>query len=132
MYYYLFYKFYRLFEAFRTTRWLTDVKAGGAVMALEILFLFSMNDYYEFMTGKHRRLEMNSKEILIPLSILGIIKWIFFVKDDIWKDYVDKFDAWPKEKNKKGFWVVVGVVVFVIANFIYGIYLNPPPGGLRL
>lgn len=131
MYYYVFYKFYKFFEAFKTTRWLTDTKSGIVLGVLEVFVLFSLINYYDLLVGQQKDLDIKSVEIFLPLLIIVLIKWFFFIKDDTWKDYVLEFDKWPKEKNRKGTWIVAGVILTIMANFIFSLYLNPPPGGLR-
>jgi hypothetical protein len=131
MYYYLFYKFYKLFEAFKTTRWLTDFKAGIVIAVLEIWLLFSVYSYIDVINGKRTEYDLISLKVILPSAIIFLIKWFAFVKDDSWKDYVKEFDEWPKEKNRKGTWVVVSIVLFVMGNLVFSLYLNPPPGGLR-
>jgi len=67
----------------------------------------------------------------MPFIILYGINWFIFEKDDRWKEYVKEFDGWPRKKNVVGMWAVVMMILFVIFNFIYSLYLNPPPGGLK-
>ena len=131
MYYYLFYKFYRLFEAYKTTRWLTDIKAVIVVMSIEVWALFSLQNYYDVLLHQHGKLSFYSFKVLIPFAIIIIINWFAFVHDDKWKEYVYEFDQWPKEKNKKGTWIVAGITLFVFAILVFSFYLNPPPGGWK-
>ena len=130
LYYYLFYKFYQFFKALESTA-LLKAKAAIILMALEIWLLFSINNYFEFFFYHHSKLNFFSFRILIPLSIVIIIKWVAFIKDDRWKNYFKEFDQWPKEKNKIGSWIVFFIVILCFANFIFSYFLNPPPGGAR-
>ena len=131
MYHYLFYKYYRLFEAFKTTRWLTDTKAVIVVMSIEIWILFSLNNYYDILSHHRGQLNFISFKVLIPFISLILINWYTFLKDDRWKDYVKEFDQWPKRKNIIGGWIIAGVTLFFFANLIFSIYLDPPPGGWK-
>ncbi len=78
MYYYLFYKYYRLFEAFKTTRWLTDTKAIIVVISIEIWILFSLNCYYDVLSHTRSQLDFISIKVLVPFILLLIIKWFAF------------------------------------------------------
>lgn len=113
----------------KTTTWLSDAKAVLVILSLEIWVLFSLNNYVDIYLKKHGRLSFFSFKVLIPFIILLLIKWLFFWKDDRWKDYVQHFDNWPKEKNDRGGWLVAFVVLFCLANLIFSFYLNPPSGG---
>jgi hypothetical protein len=130
-YYYIFYKFYKLFNSFKTTRWLMDWKAAIVITVLEIWILFPIINYYDFFSGKRIELTFFSPIILIPLvSIVGL-KWAMFVFNDDWKLYIKEFDKWPKAKNKKGTWILLGFILLIVVNFIFSFYLNPPSRGLR-
>jgi len=125
MYYYLFYKFYKLTGALKS-RFLNKMKAGLMIMTLEIWLVFTLINYYDFFLHQHNRLVFFSLKILLPVSAILIIKWFAFIRDNTWKYYIQKFDSWPKDKNAKGTWLVTGLVVFVIANFIFSHYIRSP------
>lgn len=122
MYYYLFYKLYKFSEA-APSRWLSDWKAGLAIAALEIWLLSSIGIYYIVATKKITELTIEMPIVFIPaLLILGGNYFLFF-STDRWKRYAQEFDRWPKAQNKFGSWVVIGLIVAIIANFIFSIYL---------
>lgn len=131
VYYYLFYKFYRLFEAFETTRWLTDMKAIIVVMTLEIWIVFSLINYHDVIVEERSQFNFLSSIELIPFMIIILIKWFAFWRDSKWKDYVNEFDRWPKVKNRNGTMIVMGIVAFIVVNFVVSFYLNPPPNGWK-
>lgn len=130
-YYYIFYIFYKLFDRFKTTRWLMETKAAIVIAILEVWILFSIINYYDFINGKRVDLAFSSPIILIPFIAIVALKCYLFIFNDTWKVYVKEFDEWPKTKNRRGGWIVVFIVILVISNFIFSFYLNPPPGGLR-
>lgn len=129
MYYYLFYKFYKLFKAITYTKALYDMKAVTLVMSLELWIILSLYNYYAVLVNQRGQFEILSFKILVPCVIIIIIKWFAFWRNDDWKGYVNKFDQWPKKKNMVGTWIVIGVVLFIAANLVFSFYLNPPPGG---
>lgn len=131
MYYYLFYKYYRLFEHFKTTRWLTDVKAVIVVISLEIWILFSLNNYWDVLLGRHGELSFFSFKVLVPFLLLMLLKWFAFWKDDRWKEYVNEFNQWSQKTNNQGSWIVACITLLCFANLVFSFYLNPPPGGFR-
>ena len=122
-YYYLFYTYYRLFESFKTTRWLTDMKATIAVSSLEIWILLSVQFYYNVLIHKKEMFNFFSFKILTPFIVLFIIKWAVFLKDSKWKKYAAKFDNLPNSQNNKRFWIVGGLTLISFANLIYSLYL---------
>ena len=130
LYYYWFYKYYKLLNSSFLTRENSKTKAGFTITGLEIWFLFSLYNYYQIIIGRRDiNLSLLSVKVLVPLSLIVFIKWLAFIRDDKWKGYVYEFDQWPKERNLKGSWIVFGVTVFIIANFIISNSLNPFPGG---
>ncbi len=121
-YYYLFYKFYKLGELAQPP-FLSDWKAGIAVIALEIWVLLSVGVYYAVVTKTVIELKISMPIIFIPLALVIILNYFAFVHTDIWKKYVKEFDRLPKHKNKLGNWIVLGVVLFIIGNLIFSFYL---------
>ncbi|GAA5102635.1 hypothetical protein GCM10023210_43830 [Chryseobacterium ginsengisoli] len=125
-YYYLFYKIYKSIEYTSEEfggAFLTDFKTGLVIGALEIWLLFSIGNYYSIITKKNAELSLTMPIVYIPLVILLILNYFSFIHNDIWKEYNRKFDQLPKKKNIIGTWIVVGVIVFIIANLIYSFYL---------
>ncbi len=121
-YYYLFYKFYRMSEA-APSRWLSDWKAGIAIIVLEIWICVSLISYFSVITKRATELTISSPIVFLPLIFIIALNYFAFVYTDIWKEYVAEFDQLPKKKNRIGSWIVFGVVLFVIANLIFSFYL---------
>ena len=61
--------------------------------------------------------------VYIPFLLVILINYIAFVRTDVWKDYVKEFDQLSKRKNRIGSWIVLGGVLFVIANLVVAFYL---------
>ncbi len=125
-YYYLFYKIYKSIEytseEFGGAFW-TDFKTGLVIAALEIWLLLSIGNYYSIITKKNADLSLTMPIVYIPLLLLLILNYFSFMHNDKWKEYNRQFDKLSKKKNIVGTWIVVGVVVFIIANLIYSFYL---------
>ena len=69
-----------------------------------------MYDYFSFGIG-------------IPMLLIILAKWFFFVKDDSWRNYVKVFDNYRNEENEKGGYIVLGLVVAIMVNFSFSLYL---------
>lgn len=121
-YYYLFYKFYRMSEA-APSRWLSDWKAGIAIIVLEIWICLSLISYFSVITKRATELTISNPIVFLPLIVIIGLNYFAFVYTDIWKEYVAEFDQLPKKKNRIGSWIVFGVVLFVVANLIFSFYL---------
>lgn len=119
-YYYLFYKFYKFSEA-APSRWMSDWKAGMVIGVLEIWSIFSIINYYTFFINNEFYLTRNY--YIIIGSIIFILNYFAFIHTNVWKDYVKEFDRLPKLVNRKGSWLVFGIVLFVITNLIFSFYL---------
>jgi len=131
MYAYLFYIFYKIFDSFKTTRWLMDMKAIVCVFSLEFWILFSGFNYCKYFLHLNYRPHFFTIETLIPFTLLIGLNCLFFLKDDRWKEYVEKFDQLPKEQNTKGRYIVISLTIFLFLNLIFSIYINPPVGGWK-
>ena len=122
-YYYLFYKFYKLAES-SPSRWLSDWKAGVCIIALELFLISSIANYFVFFVDKSLHLaELSNWGLIICVLAVVTPNYIAFLHTDTWKDYVMEFDRLPKKKNRIGGWIILGVVLFVIINFIFSFYL---------
>ncbi|MCQ4142603.1 hypothetical protein [Chryseobacterium sp. EO14] len=123
-YHYFYYKMYRSIEYTSNElggSFLTDLKTGIAVGALEFWLIISFLNYYNIYIDR----DVNfSKNVYIIIGLfLALIKYLMFVRTDEWKRYFEKFDALPREVNKKGGWIVFGITVFIILNLILSFYL---------
>lgn len=125
-YCYFFFKIYRSIEypsELSGGKFLTSVKAGVVIVALEIWILMSIGAYYSYFTKTAVELSLSMPIVYIPLLI--ILGFNYFTLDytDIWKDYVKDFEKITPRKNRKGGWIVFGIVLFVIANLVCAFYL---------
>ncbi|WP_343622713.1 hypothetical protein [Flavobacterium lindanitolerans] len=105
------------------SRWLSDWKAGIAIIVLEIWICVSLISYFSVITKRATELTISSPIVFLPLIFIIALNYFAFVYTDIWKEYVAEFDQLPKKKNRIGSWIVFGVVLFVIANLIFSFYL---------
>jgi hypothetical protein len=136
LYGYFFYTLYRIWfkidKAFGATGpFPTKMKVLVCMFGIEVWLVFSIALYFGYLFNIHPHIAFFSFVGLAPFVILLVMKWFIFEKDDQWKNYIREFDNWPKKKNRTGRWIVIIAIIFIIFNFIYSLYLNPPPGGLK-
>ena len=131
MYYYVFYKYYKLFCNLNPKQWTPDMCAVLVLMNLDACVLFSIGFYYDILSHTRGNLTFLSLKVLIPFIIIVFVQWLAFWRDDNWKKYIYKFDKWPKDKDIRGTWVVIGISILLIANFFVALYLDPPAGGWK-
>jgi len=125
-YYYLFYKFYNLAKS-SPTMFSYDFVAAVTIGFLEIMFLTSLKFYYSEIFNRFETLQFVSFEVLIPLSIIVVVKYFAFIHNENWKIYFKEFDKYSEEQNDNGSLIVIGIVLFVIINLIIGWSLAPFP-----
>lgn len=125
-YYYFFYKMYKAIDYTSKAmggRFWTDFKAGVVMIVLEIWFLFSIGAYYAAITKTSIELKLNMPIIYVPLLVIIGFNYLMFVHTPKWKEYNREFDQWPKRKNRIGTWIVLGIILFIVANVIFSFYL---------
>lgn len=125
MYSYLFYKFYK-FAKWSPSIYPSDTVATLSVASLEIWSLFSLDNYYDIIRGRHGQLSFVSFKVLIPFLTIIFLKFYYFGSSKKWRQYILRYERWPKEKNIKGTWIVVGLTIFIFLNLGLSLYLNPP------
>lgn len=120
-YYYLFYKLYKFSKA-APSNFLSDWKAE-LIVDLMLLSLFSsLIPYYRvFVNPKSRVGEGNL--LFYILIIISVSNYFIFHNNNQWKKIVNEFDKLSSRRNKTGSWIVLGVIVLFIANFILSFYL---------
>jgi len=123
-YYYLFYKFYILFEHFEQTRWQTRSKAVMCIGLLELFLFFSLINYWDYFAKWKCALQILLPLCLILLIVLGLIHWFLFSKNDKWKIFVAEFETWPPKKNVTGTLIIVAIIILIVGNFITSCKLN--------
>ena len=104
-------------------RWMSDWKAGIVIIVLELFLIASLFIYYKIFFNRYIHLGESNWDVIICVLVVIIPNYLAFIHTDVWKDYVKEFDALPKEKNKKGNWIVFGIVLFVITNLIFSFFL---------
>ena len=122
VYYYLFYKLYKLNEN-DIFPWVREWKAGLFLDVLIIFILFSGFIYYTIYVNPY--VEVPNIYIIAGLYIfgVGIPNYFIFHHADRYKEIIEDFDKLPKQKNRIGSWIVGAVVLIVIANLIFSFYL---------
>lgn len=121
---YLYYKLYRFYQTSTYSGWWSDWKALTTIVAMEIWTLFSSAFYYQAVTRKSANdLTWFKMSIWISSAILIIWNWYLFEYKDKWKNIVADFDKLPKKQNKIGSIIILAVVLILIANLIFSIYL---------
>ena len=121
-YYYLFYKLYKFSEA-APSKWLSDWKAELLVDVLIFFILCSSLIYYKFFFNRHIHFSENNVDVWITIIIIGLPNYFIFHYQDQWKKIVHEFDKLPKRKNRIGGWIIFLLVLTIIANFIFALYL---------
>ena len=120
-YYYLFYKLYKWIG--EENGW-ADWKAGVAIIALELLLVVIILNYYVVLIDTTISLgSINDVALYVCVAIICIPNYLAFIRTDVWKDYVKKFDALSIKENKKGGRIVFGIITFILVNFLFSFYL---------
>ena len=123
-YYYLFYKFYNLAENSPAIL-PSDFIAACIISWLEIIFLVTFKFYYREFIDPNDTFIFLSFQTIVPLTIIFLIKYFAFIRDETWKKYVKEFDQLSEDENDKGTIIVGGIVMFIIGNLILATYLAP-------
>lgn len=125
-YYYLFYKFY-LFADWSPSIFPSDLVAASMILVLEIFTGFSLINYHDVYMHHHGSVDIFSWEIAAPMCFLLFINYACFLHSEKWKVYFLKFDQLDDNKNLKGTWLVILIVVIILVNLVVSFCLNPPP-----
>ncbi|MEO6175386.1 MAG: hypothetical protein ABIP27_09580 [Flavobacterium circumlabens] len=125
-YYYFFYKIYRSIEYTSKSfggETLISSKAGLVMLALEAWVLFSFVAYYRIYTKTSMQLSISMPIVYIPLILLFVFNYFTLDYKGKWKQYNTEFANYSKRKNRIGGWIVFGIILLVISNLIYALYL---------
>jgi len=122
MYYYFFYKLYKITLTGRIKS-LASWWAGVLIMGLEASLLLSFYNYYEVFVDRNAELKLLSAKVLIPVAAIFIINHFAFDRTEVWKDYAARFDRWPRKKNQKGSWIVGIIIGLMVLNLVFSYYL---------
>ena len=131
MYYYIFYKYYKLCMALKPKQWTPEMIAVLIMMNLIGLLIFPIQFYYDLFSGTRGIIAFLSFKVIAILLFTLIVQWLAFWRDDRWKQYVERFDQLPPNKNEKGGWIVAVVTILLLANCIVALTLDPPSGGWK-
>ncbi|MBW1654741.1 hypothetical protein [Flavobacterium quisquiliarum] len=125
-YYYFFYKIYHSIwytsKAFGGET-LVSSKAGLVMLALELWILISLGAYYAVYTKTFTELTITKPIAYIPVIVLFAFNYFTLDYKDKWKQYNNEFDNYSKRKNCIAGWIVFGIIVLIITNFTYSLYL---------
>jgi hypothetical protein len=122
MYYYLFYKFYKVAMT-GAIKSLSSFYASIGVIFIEICLLLSISNYYTISINRYSTLEVKSPAVLIAVGVLLLIDYLTFSYKGKWKIYVLEFDQLPKKQNVIGSIIVSIVIVMIVSNLIFSFYL---------
>jgi hypothetical protein len=126
MYYYVFYKYYKLCRALKPKLWTPDMIAVLIMMNLIIFIILPIQFYLDIFSDDQRTSSLSLIKVTAVLIFILIIQWLAFWRNDNWKLYIERFDQWPSEKNQRGGRIVAGVTVLLLANFIVSLILDIP------
>ncbi|TCN57591.1 hypothetical protein D0809_13485 [Flavobacterium circumlabens] len=61
--------------------------------------------------------------IYVPAIIIYVFNYFTLDYKDNWKQYNVEFANYSKRKNRIGGWIVFGIILLIISNFIFSFYL---------
>jgi len=124
LYYYFFYKIYKTIDYTSDAsggKFMTSFKTGIVIIALEFWLTIAILNYYNVFFDKTINF---SKGVYVIIALFfSVLSYITIDYNKVWKSYYVEFDKLPTKKNKAGGWVVFGISAFIIAFFVYSIYL---------
>lgn len=122
-YYYLFYRFYLFAETKPFVDDNSDWTATGFIAILETFIYFSGVIFYKFFFNRTYYMSDDSLIFILPISVIGVINYVAFLRNDAWVTYYEKFENWPAERNRKAGMVVLCLVLAILLCFAVAIYL---------
>jgi len=129
LYYYVFYRIYKLVTIGEVS-WLPVFRTSLFLIALESLLLFSILGYLSLLFGKEF---MPSSPISIPMILFFLVsvrvKYIFFDKDESWKEYYKNFESWSTKKQTLGIVFFIFFIFLLILGFVFMLYLTGKDSG---
>ena len=121
-YYYLFYRFYKLFEA-APSRWWSEWKAGAVMTVLLPFIVVTLIGYYENLSNSEIMSNNFRKWMAIILGgVSGIVNYLMLAHHEQWKSIIFRFDQLSEKKQMIGklvFWVFLAVMIFNIVYYLY-------------
>lgn len=85
-----------------------------------------MASIYFYLTpfiGRHGDLKIVSFPVLAPLLIIYVVNHFAFIHNKKWQKYNHEFDKFSVRKNKTGTLIIVGMIIFVVINFGFSVYI---------
>lgn len=92
------------------------------MIALELWTLFSMINYYTFITGNKVDLSFSKPIMYIPFIFIIGFNYYTLEHLDVCKRYNIEFEQLPQKKNMIGSWIVFLIVMILTTNFIFSFY----------
>lgn len=120
-YQYLFYKFYKMSDA-APSKWWSEGKASMAIGVLEIWTIISILIYYKVLIDPSSNIMGTITIWFVIITFVTITDYFIFHYKNRWKSIISEFDNLPKKKNTLGSWIVFGIVLIIIGNFIFSFY----------
>lgn len=121
-YAYLFFFLYNYLNKFKNNIFI-KFKALLLIVILEAVTILSVFFQYEnfvkraLLTQNFNRLSL--LYIVAPLTILNL--W-FFERNENWKKYLEEFNEWSIDKQKRWNWMMRGIVFLIFFNLILSYY----------
>lgn len=121
-YAYLFFFLYNYLNKFKNNI-LIKFKAILLMIVLEVLLIISVLFQYESFTKKISLSQnFDRLSLLYIIAPLTIQKLWLFERNENWKKYLDEFNAWPSDKQKKWNWIMRCIVFVIFTNLILSYY----------
>ncbi|WDF61670.1 hypothetical protein PQ462_09830 [Flavobacterium sp. KACC 22758] len=123
-YYYFYYKMYKLINYTSEKsggKFLTDFKTTLAIIALELWLVASLLNYYNIFIDSS--LDFSKVTYVVIAVVIALFNYLIFTNNVSWKKFNNQFEELPATVNKKGSFIFFGIVLFIICNFIFSIYL---------
>ncbi len=118
---YLFYTFYRFWEAV-PSRWWSEWKAGITMVFLCVLFISSISNVQNYIFRKASLSDYPYFSLALGF-VIGIIHHFMYTYKDRWKEKIAKFKGIEKKKDRYGILLVLVVVIMVISLYLYSNHL---------
>lgn len=128
IYYYFFYKIYKFFKFIEPKSEddnLTKVKSSTILATILSLAWVSIIFFRDIISKHPHKHTFFSYEMGLPILVVAVLHWLLFSRNDKWKDYINKFDKWPKAKNELGTWLILGVIVLIFIGIGLSLYFLP-------
>lgn len=118
---YLFFTFYRFWEK-APSKWWSDWKAVISISFLKIFALLSIYGMVMYKLKINLLPESGTLPIIIAVIIFGV-NYFYFLRQERWRNKIDRFDTISSFRDKIGVLIVITLVVFLVALLIFTVYL---------